>query len=229
VLAPARLAQRLGYSFRRGELLAQALTHRSHGAFHNERLEFIGDAILDCAIALVIYERFPDVPEGELSRMRAHLVNEDTLARLARRLSLGQALRLGEGGQRNGIAERASILADALEAVLGAVFLDGGFDAARAVIERVYADDLARFDPATFGKDPKTRLQEWLQARRVAVPEYAIVETKGEAHEPSFTVECRIAAFGIVASGSGKSRRAAEQAAAEVAYARLADAKVNPP
>ena len=153
--------------------------------------------------------------------MRAHLVNEDTLARLGRGLSLGRALRLGQAGQRNGVADRASILADALEAVFGAIFVDGGFDAARVVIERVYADDLARLDPATFGKDPKTRLQEWLQARRVPVPEYAIVETKGEAHEPSFTVECRIPALGVVARGGGKSRRAAEQAAAEVAYARV--------
>lgn len=177
--------------------------------------------MLDCAIAAVLYERFPQVPEGDLSRVRAHLVKEDALARLARGLSLGRALRFGEGEQRSGGAERASILADALEAVFGAVFVDGGFDAARAVVERVYADDLARLDPAALGKDPKTRLQEWLQARRKPVPEYAVVEVVGEAHAQSFTVECRIAALGIVATGTGKSRRTAEQVAAETAYARV--------
>jgi ribonuclease III len=198
------------------------LTHRSYGARHNERLEFVGDAVLSCTIAALLYERLPEGPEGELSRIRAHLVNRDTLARLARGLELGSALRFGEGEQKSGGAERASILADALEAVFGAVFEDGGFEAARAVIAHVFAPDLARVDPVALGKDAKTRLQEWLQARRIAVPEYAVVATGGEAHARSFTVECRIPALGVAASGTGRSRRAAEQVAAEIAYARVA-------
>ena len=220
-MPPGALAVRLGYTFRRGELLEQALTHRSYGAVHNERLEFVGDAVLNCAIAVLLYERFPQVPEGDLSRIRAHLVKRDTLARLAWALDLGAALRFGEGEQKSGGADRASIVADALEAVFGAVFLDGGFDAVRAVIDGVYARDLSGLSPATLGKDPKTRLQEWLQARRMPVPEYAIVDTAGEAHAHSFTVECRVASLGIAASGIGPSRRAAEQAAAAVAYTRL--------
>jgi ribonuclease-3 len=210
----ARLAERLGRAFRRAELLEQALTHRSYGTLHNERLEFVGDAVLNCVIAAVLYARFPQMQEGDLSRIRAHLVNRDTLARLARGLDLGAALRFGEGEHRSGGADRASIVADALEAVFGAVFEDGGFDAARGVIESVYAQELAGLDPAILGKDPKTRLQEWLQARRIPVPEYAIVAVDGEAHAQSFTVECRIPALSVVASGTGPSRRAAEQAAA---------------
>lgn len=220
-MPPAALAARLGYAFHRAELLDQALTHRSHGAVHNERLEFVGDAVLNCAVAVLLYERFPDVPEGDLSRIRAHLVKRDTLARLGRALDLGTALRFGEGEQKSGGADRASIIADALEALFGAVFLDGGFDAARAVIDRVYAAELTGLSPATLGKDPKTRLQEWLQARRMPVPEYAVVDTAGEAHAHSFTVECRVASLGIAAAGIGPSRRAAEQAAAALAYVRL--------
>lgn len=209
---------RLGHEFAKPDLLAQALTHRSHGARHNERLEFVGDAVLNCVVALALYDRFPGIDEGELSRTRASLVNRDTLALLARRLDLGTAIRLGDGEQRSGGAKRASILADALEAVFGAVFLDGGFEAARRVILATYGDDLARADPATLGKDPKTRLQEWLQARRVPVPEYVVVGTAGEAHAQQFAVECRIPALGIVAGGAGSSRRAAEQDAAGQAW-----------
>jgi ribonuclease-3 len=224
VAAPAALAARLGHPFRRPALLAQALTHRSFGAVHNERLEFIGDAVLDCVVAAILYERFPALPEGDLSRIRAHLVRRDTLARLARALDLGRALRVGDGEQRSGGVDRASTLADALEAVFGAVFLDGGFDAARAAIIAVYGDDLATLAPTALGKDPKTRLQEWLQARKLPVPAYVVVAAAGEAHAQSFTVECRVAALGEAASGSGTSRRAAEQAAAAVVYARLAGA-----
>jgi ribonuclease-3 len=224
VKPPAALALRLGYTFRRAELLDQALTHRSFGAAHNERLEFVGDAVLNCAIATLLYERFPQVPEGDLSRIRAHLVKRDTLARLGRALDIGAGLRFGEGEQKSGGADRASIVADALEAVFGAIFLDGGFDAARAVIDGVYAPELTGLSPATLGKDPKTRLQEWLQARRIPVPEYAVVDTAGEAHAQSFTVECRVPALGIATSGTGPSRRAAEQAAAAGAYGRVAAA-----
>ncbi len=213
------LRDRLGYAFRRPELLAQALTHRSFGTPHNERLEFIGDAVLDCAIAAVLYRRFPEIPEGDLSRVRASLVNGETLAGLARTLGVGEAVRLGEGEQRSGGATRPSIVADALEALFGAIFLDAGFDAAAAAIERIYAPLLAGLDPAALSKDPKTRLQEWLQARRIAVPEYAVTDVAGAAHAQTFTVECRIPALLVVAVGAGTSRRAAEQAAATLAYA----------
>jgi ribonuclease-3 len=218
-MPPIALADRLGYVFRRPELLAQALTHRSHGANHNERLEFVGDAVLDCAVAAALFERFPGIPEGELSRVRASLVNRDTLARLGRGLGLSAVIRLGEGELRSGGHERPSIIADALEAIFGAVFVDAGFDAARAVIERVYAPELIDLDPAALGKDPKTRLQEWLQARRIPVPEYSVTGVVGEAHAQTFTIECRIPSIAVVAVGSGTSRRAAEQAAAAEAYA----------
>ena len=209
---PAPLA--IDHEFHRPELLRQALTHRSFGSPNNERLEFVGDAVLDCVIALSLFERFPAMPEGDLSRARAHLVNRDTLAQVARRIGLAEAVRLGEGEVRSGGAHRASILADALEAVFGAVFLDAGYEGARRAIESAYADVLRDADPSVLGKDPKTRLQEWLQARRMPVPEYAIVGTTGEAHAQQFAVECRIADLGIVATGSGASRRVAEQDAA---------------
>ncbi len=207
----------LGHVFQRPELLQQALTHRSAGPEHNERLEFIGDAVLDCVIAQLIYERFPAMSEGELSRVRANLVNRDTLHRLALALDLGAHVRLGAGEIRSGGAARASILADALEALFGAVFIDAGFDSAGASVARVYAAELAQIDVGA-AKDPKTRLQEWLQARRLALPEYAIVAVNGEAHVQSFDVMCRIPGMGIEAQGSGPSRRAAEQAAASRAY-----------
>jgi ribonuclease III len=210
-------AAALGHVFRRPELLHQALTHRSFAAEHNERLEFIGDGVLNCAIALMLYERFPQMPEGDLSRMRAGLVNRDTLHRHAAALGLGATMRLGEGEAKSGGAARPSILADALEAVLGAIFLDAGYAAAHAAIERIYADDIAGAD-TEIAKDPKTRLQEWLQGRRLPVPEYAIVEIRGEAHLQTFEVACRIAALDIAATGTGASRRAAEQAAAAQAY-----------
>ena len=214
------LRERLGHAFQQPELLARALTHRSHGATHNERLEFVGDAVLNCVVAAALFERFPTIPEGELSRVRASLVNRDTLARLARGLGLGVEISLGEGEVRSGGGERPSILADALEAIFGAVFVDAGFDAARAAIERVYAGEFVGLDPAALGKDPKTRLQEFLQARRLAVPEYAVTEISGEAHAQTFTIECRVPALAIVATGTGTNRRAAEQDAAAQAFAR---------
>ena len=215
------LRERLGYAFGDPDLLRAALTHRSFGATHNERLEFVGDAVLNCVVAANLFERFPAPSEGDLSRARAALVNQDTLARVARGISLGSEVRLGEGEHRTGGADRPSILADALEAVFGAVFVDGGYDAAREVIEKCYGEVLARADPASLGKDAKTRLQEWLQARRMSVPEYAVVATSGEAHAQVFDVECRIAALDLVAAGRGASRRTAEQAAAENALARI--------
>jgi ribonuclease-3 len=211
----ARIA--LDHSFTDPSLLRQALTHRSYGVPHNERLEFIGDAILNCVVALTLYERYPDLPEGDLSRVRAHLVNKDMLAQVARRLDLGAMIRLGEGEIRSGGAARASILADAMEAVFGAVFLDAA-----------YTDLLHDADPAALGKDPKTRLQEWLQAQRLPVPEYAIVATTGEAHAQQFAVECRIPGLAIVATGSGGSRRAAEQDAAASALATVRTKDASP-
>jgi ribonuclease-3 len=218
-MSVASLRDRLAYAFRQPRLLEQALTHRSYGATHNERLEFIGDAVLNCVVALGLYERYPAVAEGDLSRIRANLVNRDTLARLGRATGIGAEIRLGEGELRSGGAERPSILADGLEAVFGAVFLDGGFDAARGVIEHVYGAEFAALDPSVSGKDPKTRLQELLQGRRLALPEYVVTGVTGEAHAQTFAVECRIPALAVVGTGAGPSRRAAEQAAAEVAYA----------
>ena len=215
----ARIA--IDHTFTDEALLRQALTHRSYGVPHNERLEFIGDAVLNCVIALALYERYPALAEGDLSRVRAHLVTKETLAEVARRLNLGASIRLGEGEVRSGGAARASILADAMEAVFGAVFVDAGFDEARRTIDAAYADVLRDADPETLGKDPKTRLQEWLQGRRLPVPEYVIVATEGEAHAQRFSVECRIPDLSIVASGVGSSRRAAEQDAAAAALAAV--------
>jgi ribonuclease-3 len=223
---PGDLRARLGYVFRRPELLAQALTHRSFGASHNERLEYVGDAVLNCVVALALYERFPGVDEGDLSRVRASLVNRDTLAAVARQLELRDAIRLGEGEQRSGGPDRPSILADALEALYGAVFVDGGFDAARDVIDRTFGDLLRDADPALLAKDPKTRLQEWLQARRLPVPEYRIVDVGGEAHAQTFVAECAIPSLAIATQGTGSSRRTAEQAAAAAAYVAVSSESV---
>lgn len=214
--AQAVPAEALGHVFREPELLRQALTHRSFAAEHNERLEFIGDGVLNCAIARMLYERFPRMSEGELSRMRSALVNRDTLHRHAAAVGLGASIRLGEGELKSGGWARPSILADTLEALFGAIFLDGGFDAAYAAIERVYGAEIA--DTDAIAKDPKTRLQEWLQARRHPVPEYEIVAVQGEAHQQTFEVVCRIPGLGICETGSAPSRRAAEQAAAARAY-----------
>jgi ribonuclease-3 len=215
------LEQALGYAFADPERLRQALTHRSYGSCHNERLEFLGDSVLNCIITRILFDRFGALREGDLSRLRAGLVRQDALRRIAEDLALGDQLRLGEGELRSGGHRRPSILADALEAVLGAVFLDGGFDAAREVIERLYAPLLSQIDPGHSYKDPKTSLQEWLQARRYAVPSYTLKLTRGEAHAQQFEVECSIAEFGLTTSGSGTSRRAAEQEAARQALARL--------
>jgi ribonuclease III len=179
--------------------------------------------VLNCVIGAALYERFPALAEGDLSRVRAALVNQETLARVARRLDLGSRIRLGEGEQKSGGADRPSILADALEALFGAVFVDAGFEAARHVIVDCFGTILAEADPAAMGKDPKTRLQEWLQARRLAIPEYAVTLTTGEAHAQTFEVECRIPALGVTTVGRGSSRRVAEQAAADLAGERAAE------
>ncbi len=214
--------RQLAYTFRQPELLRQALTHRSFGVPHNERLEFVGDAVLNCVVALTLFERFPALPEGDLSRVRAGLVNKDTLARVADRMDVAAQLRLGEGELQSGGAQRPSMLADALEAVFGAVFLDGGFAAARSVIDACYGDVLRAADPALLGKDSKTRLQEWLQARKLPVPEYAVMRTVGEPHAQRLLVECRVPSLDLIAAGEGTSRRVAEQIAAETLLSEVA-------
>ena len=210
-----RLQQVIGYRFAQSGLLAQALTHRSYGAAHNERLEFLGDSILNCVIATELYDRFADAREGELSRLRASLVRQETLHRIAQSLCLGEQLRLGEGELKSGGHTRPSILADALEALFGAIYLDGGFEAARQIIVRLYANALHDVDAKASGKDPKTMLQELLQARHIALPKYAVVSTSGAAHDQRFVVECLIPELSVRTTGSGSSRRVAEQQAAQ--------------
>lgn len=220
--APDALQARLGYAFTHPGLLEQALTHRSFSVDNNERLEFLGDGVLNCVVGALLYERFPDLKEGQLSRIRANLVNQQPLYEIAQELGLGRHLRLGEGELRSGGASRPSILADAVESILGAAFLDAGFEAARGMVERLFASRLDEIDPATHGKDAKTLLQEWLQSRKHGLPQYELVATSGQAHAQTFRVACRIDALGIATEGAGASRKAAEQAAAQTAYQRLA-------
>ena len=211
----ARLQQALGHAFADAGLLRQALTHRSYGSPHNERLEFLGDSVLNCAAAHQLYEAFPLIPEGSLSRLRANLVRQETLADIATSLALGEHLRLGEGELKSGGFRRPSILADALESLIGAIFIDAGFEAAAAAVRRLLAPPIAVIDPQVSGKDAKTSLQEWLQGRREPLPEYRLVATEGQAHDQEFVVECRLKDERHVSQGRGKSRRAAEQEAAQ--------------
>ncbi len=215
------LEKRLGHPFASAELARQALTHRSFGTPHNERLEFLGDSLLNCAVATLLYERFPQLPEGDLSRLRAALVNQSSLSEVARALGLGERLRLGEGELKSGGFRRPSILADAVEALLGAIYLDAGFDAVRDAVRRLLGEKIERADGSPVDKDPKTALQEHLQGRRLQLPRYAVMKTEGEAHDQTFIVECRVDDLGLTASGTGASRRAAEQAAAEGVLAQL--------
>jgi ribonuclease-3 len=208
------LQQRLQHSFRNPALLVQALTHRSFSADHNERLEFLGDSVLNLGVAHMLYQRLNTLPEGDLSRVRANLVKQDTLHHLAVELGLSGILRLGEGEMRSGGQKRASILADALEAVLGAVYLDAGFDAAHALVQRIFSAVEINPDMQAVGKDPKTELQEWLQARKLKLPIYRVVGTLGAAHRQTFDVECEIPELARCERGIGASRRAGEQAAA---------------
>ena len=213
----ATLENRLDHHFGDAGLLEQALTHRSHGARHNERLEFLGDSVLNFVVAAMLCERFSKIDEGDLSRLRANLVKQASLADIAQRLELSQYLRLGEGELKSGGFRRPSILADTVEALFGAVFLDAGFDAARRVIVRQYQPVLASVDPKTLGKDAKTLLQEFLQGRKLALPLYTVVATHGAAHSQQFEVECAIPALEIKVMAPGASRRAAEQSAAKLA------------
>ncbi|PAJ82375.1 ribonuclease III [Burkholderia ubonensis] len=213
----SQLESRLRYEFRNAELLRQALTHRSHSATHNERLEFLGDSVLNCAVAALLFQRFGKLDEGDLSRVRANLVKQQSLYEIAQALNISDGLRLGEGELRSGGFRRPSILADAFEAIIGAVFLDGGFEAAQGVIKRLYIPILDHIDPRTLGKDAKTLLQEYLQGHKIALPTYTVVATHGAAHNQQFEVECTVPKLDIKVSGSGASRRAAEQAAAKKA------------
>lgn len=211
----AQLARRLGHELDEPELLRRALRHRSSGGRHNERLEFLGDAVLGLAIATDLFQRDAKLTEGDLSRLRASLVNRETLADIAAELDLGNYLDLGPGELKSGGFRRKSILADTLEAVIGAVYLDGGYAAAEAMIRRLFASRLADLPAPDSLKDPKTRLQEHLQARGKALPVYAVVKHSGPAHNPTFTVSASIAALDISVTADGGSRRAAEQGAAQ--------------
>jgi ribonuclease III len=215
------LQRRLGHRFNSPALLQRALTHRSFGAEHNERLEFLGDAVLSLAVSGLLFERFSGSDEGDLTRVRAHLVREDSLHRAALALGLPELLRLSEGEARGGGALRPSILADALEAIIGAVFLDGGYDPALALVRMLFGEVIQATEADSWSKDAKTELQEWLQARRLAVPLYRITATHGEKHAQTFDVECAVPALSLAEQGSGRSRRAAEQEAARALLAVL--------
>ena len=215
------LCRELGYVFLQPQLLQRALTHRSHSQAHYERLEFLGDSVLNCVIAKHLYDSFPELPEGDLSRLRSNLVNQQTLFILAQQLHLGELLLLGEGERKSAGFRRPSILADALEALFGAIFLDTGFAEAQKVVLRLYVPFIAQADVQTLGKDAKTLLQEYLQGKRLALPKYTVKATQGEAHAQLFQVECEISQLKLITRGEGVSRRAAEQCAAESAYREI--------
>jgi ribonuclease-3 len=223
------LQSRLGHTFSNADLLQQALTHRSHSSLHNERLEFLGDSILNCVVASLLFDRYAKIDEGDLSRLRANLVKQQSLYEIAQRLELSQFLRLGEGELKSGGFRRPSILADTLEALLGAIFLDAGFNAARDVIRALYIPILDTVDPRTLGKDAKTLLQEFLQGKKIALPQYNVVATHGAAHNQEFEIECLVPKLEIQVFGTGGSRRAGEQAAAKRALEAVQAALVKTP
>lgn len=213
----------IAYQFANKALLRQAMTHRSHSTPHNERLEFLGDGVLNFIIAHQLYQSYPNIDEGNLSRMRAHLVKEPTLASIASEISLGQYLRLGEGEIKTGGRSRPAALADALEALIGAVFVDSGYPAAQAVVMRLFATSFNSLQQNMVTRDAKSRLQEYLQGKKIALPNYQIIKTEGVAHQQTFFVRCEIAALGLRAEAEGSNRRAAEQAAAERILEALAE------
>ncbi|MDP2443262.1 ribonuclease III [Rhodoferax sp.] len=221
------LQQRLQHPFADTSLLKRAVTHRSFSSDHNERLEFLGDSVLGVVVADMLYQRLQKLPEGDLSRVRANLVKQDTLHQLALSLGLPDVMLLGEGEMRSGGQKRPSILADALEALIGAVYLDAGFSAAQALVQRLYQAVQINPEMDAIGKDPKTELQEWLQGRRMKLPSYRVVATLGAAHKQSFDVECEIPELNRAERGIGGSRRAAEQAAA-TAMLEILKTTVNP-
>lgn len=215
------MCDQIGHVFVQSQLLQRALTHRSYSSAHNERLEFLGDSVLNCVVAKHLYEIYPGLAEGDLSRLRSNLVNQQTLSKLAQQLRLGELLLLGEGERKSAGFRRPSILADTMEALFGAVFLDAGFAAAEQVILKLYVPFIASADAQTLGKDYKTLLQEYLQGKRLALPRYILVATQGEAHAQLFQVECQIEQLKLFTSGEGSSRRTAEQVAAEAAYRKI--------
>lgn len=223
------LQNRLGHEFKDAALLQQALTHRSHSSLHNERLEFLGDSILNCVVASLLFERYARIDEGDLSRLRANLVKQQSLYEIAQRLELSQFLRLGEGELKSGGFRRPSILADTLEALFGAIFLDAGFEAARKVIRSLYIPILDTVDPKTLGKDAKTLLQEFLQGKKIPLPQYNVVATHGAAHNQQFEIECLVPKLDIHVFGTGGSRRAGEQAAAKLALEAVQTALAKTP
>ena len=220
------LQRRLQHEFSNANLLSRAVTHRSFSVDHNERLEFLGDSVLNLAVADLLYERLSALPEGDLSRVRANLVKQETLHQLAVELGLPEVIRLGEGEARSGGQKRPSILADALEAVIGAVYLDAGFAAAQALVQRLFQAVEINPQMQAIGKDPKTELQEWLQGRKMKLPIYRVVGTLGMAHKQTFDVECEIVELNMTERGIGGSRRAGEQAAA-AAMLQILKAKVK--
>ena len=220
-MTQSELERKLDYKFTGASLLSQALTHRSFSAVHNERLEFLGDSVLNCCIARLVFEEFPTMSEGELSRLRANLVNQTVLADISAQLGLGQLLRLGDGELKTGGAQRPSILADALEAVLGAILLDSDFDSSTRVVQRLFAPCIEATRNAKPVKDAKTGLQEWLQGKRMPLPQYSVTRVEGESHRQLFYVECEVASFEVKTVGRGSSRRLAEQEAAALALAEL--------
>ena len=213
-LTTSGLQDRLKHRFAQPQLLELALTHRSFSSQHNERLEFLGDSVLNLAVSRMLYTALSDQPEGDLSRVRANLVKQDTLHRLAVDLGLSGLIRLGEGEMRSGGQKRPSILADALEAIIGAVLMDAGYDAAEALVLRLFEKVAISPTMTAAAKDPKTELQEWLQARRMQLPIYRVAGTTGAAHQQTFDVECEIAELKQAQRGIGNSRRSGEQAAA---------------
>ena len=215
------LASRLGYSFKNSALLAQALTHRSFAANNNERLEFLGDGALNFIIANQLYNRFSKLPEGDLSRLRAQLVKESTLCEIAISLNVGESLKLGEGEMKSAGWKRPSILADALEAIVGAVYIDGGHLAAEALVLKLFNERISQIDPKIIDKDAKSQLQEYLQAKKIALPDYNVVLIEGEAHAQNFKIACVIEKLNINVAGEGTSRRNAEQQAAQLALEKI--------
>ena len=217
----ARLSQRLGYQFSNVELLQQALTHRSAAKQHNERLEFLGDAVLGMVVAQALFKRFPTVPEGKLTRMRSTLVKGDTLAELGREADVGELLKLGPGELKSGGHRRSSIIADAMEAILGAIYLEAGLDTTAEVILRLWQSRIDKLDPNEHPKDAKTRLQEFLQSRKLPLPVYEVIDISGKDHDQTFVVHCQIESLGKPMKGTGTSRRKAEQHAARNALEKL--------
>lgn len=221
----AKLSKTLGYTFDDKSLLTLALTHRSASKKHNERLEFLGDAVLGVVVAKALFNKFPTVPEGKLTRMRSTLVKGETLAELARETGIGDLLKLGQGELKSGGFRRSSILADAVEAILGAIYLEAGLDTVEQVILRLWQSRIVQLDPEEHPKDSKTRLQEYLQAQRASLPIYEVVEVSGKDHAQTFVVSCKVEALPKSIRGSGSSRRKAEQEAARLTLEKLEDGK----